>query len=145
MRHTHSSLNATTTNEAAMLYAIFCYHNEALIGSWTQEEDDAVMATHAAASEKLARRGRLGPVARLMPIIIVVTLTPGRDPLIFDGPFAETKEQLLGFYIVDCPTLEDAIETARPFAQEGGMLEIRPVHFFQQATPDSVTKGSSSP
>lgn len=127
-----------------MLYAILCYHNEALIGSWTQEEDDAVMAAHAAASEKLAKRGKLGPVARLMPTTTAVTLKPGRDPLVLDGPFAEIKEQLLGFYIVDCATLEDAIETARPFAQEGGMLEIRPVHFFQQATPDVVTKGSST-
>jgi hypothetical protein len=144
MRHTRSSLNATATNEADMLYAILCYHSEALVSSWTQEEDDAVMATHAAASEKLARRGKLGPVARLMPSTTAVTLKPGRDPLILDGPFAETKEQLLGFYVVDCATLEEAIETARPFAQQGGMLEIRPVHFFQQATPDTVSRGGNS-
>jgi hypothetical protein len=41
----------------------------------------------------------------------------GRQPFVIDGPFAETKEQLLGFYIVDCATLEAAIEAARRMGQ----------------------------
>lgn len=127
-----------------MLYAILCYHCEAEVSGWTQEEDAAVMTAHAADLEKIAKRGRLGPVARLMPTTTAVTLKPGRDPLVLDGPFAETKEQLLGFYVVDCDTLEQVIETARPFAHEGGMLEIRPVMYFQQATPDVVRTGSRS-
>ena len=121
-----------------MLYAILCYQSENVVSGWTAEEDAALMASHAAASEKIARRGKLGPVARLMPTTTAVSLKPGRKPLVLDGPFAETKEQLLGFYVVDCATLEEAIDTAQPFAQEGGILEIRPVMFFQQSTPDCV-------
>ena len=51
-----------------------------------------------------------------------------------DGPFAETKEQLLGFYIVDCSTLEEAIETAQDLARangSAGAYEIRPVALFE--------------
>jgi hypothetical protein len=55
-------------------------------------------------------------------------------PLVTDGPFAETKEQLLGFYIVDCASLEDAIDTARLLAQAAthgtGSYEIRPIATF---------------
>ena len=56
----------------------------------------------------------------------------GREPLVIDGPFAETKEQLLGFYVVDCATLEEAIEAARELGRgETGALEIRPLRLFQ--------------
>ena len=54
-----------------------------------------------------------------------------------DGPFAETKEQLLGFYIVDCTSLDQAIETARELAVANpgtGSYEIRPVaemHYYR--------------
>ena len=96
-----------------MLYAILCYHDEAVVSAWTKEKDDAVMAKRAVVTRKLAAAGQ----AR-----------PGRAPdaddhgddgavrpraLVIDGPFAETKEQLLGFYVVDCATLEEAIEAAR--------------------------------
>jgi hypothetical protein len=57
-----------------------------------------------------------------------------REPLVIDGPFAETKEQLLGFYIVECANLEEAIDTARDLARassSAGAYEIRPVSLFR--------------
>ena len=84
-----------------MLYAILCYDSEDVVGAWTKEEDDAVMARLGAVQEKLAAEGRLGPVARLLPTTAATTIRKGREPLVIDGPFAETKEQLLGFYVVD--------------------------------------------
>ena len=113
-----------------MLYAIICYNSEAEVEAWSKEKDDAVMASHQGNMAKLAARGKLGPVARLMSTSTATTLRPGREPLVIDGPFAETKEQLLGFYMVDCATLEEAIEAARGFMNETGALEIRPVRFF---------------
>jgi len=113
-----------------MLYSILCYNCEATVGAWTKEQDEAVMAHHRAALEKIAAQGKLGPVARLMPTTTATTLREARDPVIIDGPFAETKEQLLGFYVIDCATLEEAIEIARPLFVEGGALEIRPVLYF---------------
>ena len=113
-----------------MLYSIFCYNSEAMVGAWSKEKDDAVMAHHQAVLDKLAAQGRLGPVARLMPTTAATTVRVGREPVVVDGPFAETKEQLLGFYVVDCASLEEAIEIARPLSVEGGSLEIRPVFYF---------------
>ena len=123
-----------------MLYAILCYDSEDVVGSWTKEEDDAVMAKLAVVQQKLADQGRLGPVARLLPTTAATTLRKGRgESLVIDGPFAETKEQLLGFYIVDCSTLDEAVETARELARassSAGAFEIRPVSVFR---PGSAT------
>ena len=117
-----------------MLYTILCYNNEERVASWTREEDDAVMEKLLAVQEKMARKGKLGPVARLHAGGSVKTVRKDRAPhFVTDGPFAETKEQILGFYIVDCESQEEAVE----FAQElgsvnpGGAYEIRPVMYFQ--------------
>jgi hypothetical protein len=117
-----------------MQYAILCYHSEDVVGSWSKAEDDAVMAKLAVVQGRLAKAGKLGPVARLMPTTAATTLRKDADPpLVIDGPFAETKEQLLGFYIVDCGTLDEAIEVARELAgaNPGGAYEIRPVAVFR--------------
>jgi hypothetical protein len=117
-----------------MLYAILCYDSEDVVGSWTKEEDDAVMAKLAVVQDKLTKQGRLGPVARLMPTTAATTVRKAREPLVIDGPFAETKEQLLGFYIVECASLEEAIDTARDLARASstaGAYEIRPVSLFR--------------
>lgn len=123
-----------------MRYAILCYHDEAVVGAWTKGEDDAVMAKLAVVQEKLVKQGRLGPVARLMPTTAATTLRKDREqPLVIDGPFAETKEQLLGFYLVDCASLDEAIEIARDLgrANPGGAYEIRPVSIFHSGNPTS--------
>ena len=114
-----------------MQYAILCYNLEAVVGAWSKEKDDAVMAHHEVVERKLAAQGKLGPVARLMPTTTATTVRSGREPVILDGPFAETKEQLLGFYIVDCASLEEAIEIARSLVNETGALEIRPVMMYR--------------
>jgi len=49
---------------------------------------------------------------------------------VLDGPFAETKEQLLGFYLVDCKSLEDALQVARGLVGDTGALEVRPLAMF---------------
>jgi hypothetical protein len=120
-----------------MQYALLCYHNEKVTCSWTKEEDDAVMSKLAVVHAKLAKQGKLGPVARLMPTTAATTLRKDREPpLVLDGPFAETKEQLLGFYVVDCGSLEEALEIAKDLgrANPGGAYEIRPIAYFQPAS-----------
>ena len=120
-----------------MQYAILCYHSEDVVCSWSKEEDEAVMARLAVVQEKLTRQGKLGPVVRLMPTTAATTLRKDREPaLVIDGPFAETKEQLLGFYIVDCASLEEALEIAQELgrANPGGSYEIRPVALFRQGS-----------
>jgi hypothetical protein len=117
-----------------MLFSILCYHNEKVVGAWSAEEDAATMARLDVVHQKLAQRGQLGPVVRLKPTDAAVTLRKDHDPpIVFDGPFAETKEQLLGFYVLDCPSQEDAIAAARELgrANPGGAYEIRPIAVFK--------------
>jgi hypothetical protein len=113
-----------------MLYAVFCYNSESVVGAWSKEKDDAVMAHHQSVMARFAAKGKLGPVARLMPTTTATTVRPGREMLVLDGPFAETKEQLLGFYLFDCESLEEAIAAARELAHEPGCMEIRPVMYY---------------
>ena len=119
-----------------MQYAILCYHDEKITCSWSKEEDDAVMAKLAVVHGNIAKQGKLGPVARLMPTSAATTLRKDREPaLVLDGPFAETKEQLLGFYVVDCASLDEAIEITRDLgrANPGGAYEIRPIAYYMPA------------
>jgi hypothetical protein len=91
------------------------------------------MARLAVVQERLAKQGKLGPVVRLLPTTAATTLRKHREPpLVIDGPFAETKEQLLGFYVVDCSSLEEVLEIARELAaaNPGGAYEIRPIGVF---------------
>jgi hypothetical protein len=117
-----------------MQYAILCYHDEAAVNALTKEQDDALMAELEVVRRQL--EGKLGPVARLMPTGAAMTLRAGAESLVIDGPFAETKEALLGFYVIDCATLEEAIEATRllmaPRIAAGLMsaLEIRPISIF---------------
>src|SRR5258707_5626652 len=99
-----------------MMYAILCYHDEDSVGSWTKEQDAAVMKKLAAVQDKLTKQGRLGPVARLLPTTAATTLRKDDPPLVLDGPFAETKEQLLGFYLVDCKNLDEALDVSPDLA-----------------------------
>ncbi len=116
-----------------MLYAILCYHMEDVVGAWSPAHDEAVMARLSVVRDDLAGQGRLSLSARLLPTTTAVTLRKDREPpLLVDGPFAETKEQLLGFYLADCTDLEDAVAATRELAaaNPGGCYEIRPVSDF---------------
>jgi hypothetical protein len=117
-----------------MLYAILCYNDENAVQAWTKEEDDACMARLQTVQDGMKAKGKLGPVARLLPTTSATTLRKASgEPLIIDGPFAETKEQFLGFYIADCETLEEAIQFAKDLAVANpglGSYEIRPVGYY---------------
>lgn len=117
-----------------MLYAILCYDNEDLVWNWSKEEDDAVMARLGAVNDKLSAQGKLGPVARLLPTSAATTLRKtGKESFITDGPFAETKEQFLGFFVVDCENLEEAIAISKELAEANpgtGSYEIRPLALY---------------
>ena len=133
-----------------MLYAILCYNSEDFVGSWTKEQDDCVMTDLKAINEKLAKRGKLGPVARLGATKSAKTLRKDREPFhITDGPYAETKEQILGFWVVDCDTEEEALQTATElgYANPGGAFEVRPLMYYNPgcglAESSAAATGSS--
>ncbi len=128
-----------------MLYAILCYDHEDAVSAWPEEEEAAIMARLGAVQDKLARAGRLGPVARLLPTTAATTVRKGGEQMVLDGPFAETKEQLLGFYIVECADLDQAVETAQELARahtSDGSFEIRPLALFKPAPVPAATTGA---
>jgi hypothetical protein len=113
-----------------MFYCILCYNLESEVQAWTREKEAAVMARCEGVAQALASQGRLGPTGRLMPTTTAMTVRASREPVVLDGPFAETKEQLLGFYLVDCQSLEEALDVARRMVGETGALEVRPLAQF---------------
>jgi len=116
-----------------MLYTILCYNDEDVVWSWSKEEDAAVMARLTAVQDRLTKAGKMGPSLRLLPTTAATTLRKTQDPpLVIDGPFAETKEQLLGFYVVDVANLDEALDIARELAaaNPGGAYEVRPVAVY---------------
>lgn len=117
-----------------MLYAILCYNDEELVWNWSKEEEATVMGRLEAVNEKFSAQGRLGPVARLLPTTTATTLRKtGKENFVTDGPFAETKEQFLGFFVVDCENLDEAIAMSKELAEANpgtGSYEIRPLALY---------------
>ncbi|KAA3509960.1 YciI family protein [Agrobacterium rosae] len=117
-----------------MHYAILCYADEEAVFAWSKEEEEAVMGKLYAVQEPLAKAGKLGPTGRLMPTTTATTVRKGKqEPLVLDGPFAETKEVLLGFYTVDVENLDEAVDFAKQLsaANPGSTsYEIRPFYVF---------------
>ena len=125
-----------------MLYTLLCYNNEDVVWSWTKEEDDAVMGRLQVVHEKLVREGKLGPALRLLPTTAATTIR-GAQNLVIDGPFAETKEQLLGFYVIDVPDLDAALAVAKELsaANPTSCYEIRPIALYvPESRPNAPTE-----
>ena len=123
-----------------MLYTLLCYNKEDVVWSWSKEEDEAVMGRLGVVHEQLVREGKLGPSLRLLPTTAATTL---RGPLVIDGPFAETKEQLLGFYVIDVESLDAALEVTRRLAEANptSTYEVRPIALYvPDPRPDAPTQ-----
>jgi hypothetical protein len=118
-----------------MLYALLCYGSEDEVATWTREHENTVRSRCADAADRMEHFGLRGPALRLMPTTTAITLRPGAEPKVLDGPFDDTREQLLGLWLYDCPTLNDAMAAARLLAEARGMdagsLEVRPVATFE--------------
>ena len=128
-----------------MLYAILAYHVEEVVASLTPEQDAALMADLLKDHDKINQDGRLGPAARLGATERACTLRGPGAGMVIDGPFAESKEQLLGFYIVACATRDDAIQAARDLRRVNptAVYEIRQILLYRPGMPFPVTEAPS--
>jgi len=120
-----------------LLYSILAYHEEAAITSMSPDEDAALMSELLSYHDGLIRERKMGPAARLDFTAKAITLRgPGLGDVI-DGPFAETKEALLGLYVVDCAGQEEAVEIARGLrrANPTAVYEIRPIMLYLPGAP----------
>ncbi|MEI3854483.1 MULTISPECIES: YciI family protein [unclassified Ensifer] len=115
-----------------MYYAILAYHTAGVVESWSEEEDAALMSDLLQVHDRFVQQKSFGPAARLGPAEGAVTLRGQGEGIVTDGPFAETKEHLLGLYVVDFPTLEAAIAAARDLRRSNptAIYEIRPIALY---------------
>ena len=115
-----------------MRYMMLMYSRETPEGP-SADEVEYLIRTHGAVVADAKTSGALLAVEGLKPTKTATTVRVARDgkPLVIDGPFAETREQLAGFYILECRNLDEAIEWAKriPTSCKGdsGCIEIRPV------------------
>lgn len=113
-----------------MLYAILIYAEEGVFERLEPECQEEALEKHQAIQAEYGAKGGLGAVARLMGTAAALTVRQqGGSPVVLDGPFAETKEQLLGLYILDCADIEEAIAAAKKFPLETAAYEIRPIRW----------------
>jgi hypothetical protein len=112
-----------------MKYLLLIYSNESEYAAHTAEELAAYTAGHVQFRKDIAASGAYLEAQRLQPVSTAksVRISGGRQ-LVSDGPFAETKEQLGGFYYIDVETPEEALEWAKRIPQSAStIIEVRPV------------------
>ncbi|MEM9585454.1 MAG: YciI family protein [Pseudomonadota bacterium] len=113
-----------------MIYAITIYGEPGVFEALPKARQDEVMSGHGALQEALKGRGEFVSM-KLMPPSSAVMVEPAtgesKTPLITDGPFADTKENFLGFYAADFKDLDEALEYAKMISSPIARLEVRPV------------------
>ena len=112
-----------------MRYILLICEDETAAQAASPAEGEAMMAGYMKFGEEMGQRGVLQTGERLRPTTDATTVqVRNGEVLTSDGPFAETKEQIGGFYIVDCKDVDEAIEVAAkiPGAQTG-TIEVRPI------------------
>jgi hypothetical protein len=112
-----------------MRYVCLVYREEKRVDAMSRPEFAAFVAEHRAYDEALRKSGRGITAEGLQPVRTATTVRMRNGQVITtDGPFAETKEQLGGFFLIDAPDLDEAIRVAAKIpAARLGSIEIRPV------------------
>ena len=112
-----------------MRYALLICTDETAMAAAGPEETAAMMAKYDAFGAEMGARGVLQGGERLRPTTDATTVrVSAGEVVVSDGPFAETKEQMGGFYLVDCKDLDEAIEIASKIpAASHGSVEVRPI------------------
>jgi hypothetical protein len=115
-----------------MLYALLAYHDETDVKSMSEAEDAALMDRLMGVHDRHA--ARMGPAARLGATQLAAVVR-GKG-LVTDGPFAETKEAMLGFYVLDCADRAEAIALAQDLnaANPNAIYEVRPIVTYVPGT-----------
>ncbi len=112
-----------------MHYMLMCCFNESAWAGMPDDRKNAIMREYGALIQSLAESGHLRSGGQLRPTSSAATVRmKNGKPMISDGPFAETKEQLGGYHVIDCKDLDEAIAIAAriPTLPAGGAIEVRP-------------------
>ena len=118
-----------------MRYMLTIYGDPSGMEEASTEEQQAELGRWFTYTEELQKSGALVAGDALQESATATTLRfngGGGEPAVTDGPFAETKEQLGGFYELDCANLDEALDWAKKIPVRGGAVEVRPVQDFSQ-------------
>ncbi len=112
-----------------MRYLLMICTDESADGASSPEEQAATFAEYGVFMEEMGARGVLQGGERLRPTTDATTVrVRDGETVTSDGPFAETKEQVGGYYMVDCKDLDEAIEVAAKIpGAKFGSIEVRPI------------------
>ena len=112
-----------------MQYLLLIYGNEEYFGKLTEAERNGVMREYNEFTESIAQSGHLRGGNELQPLASATTVrVRDKKRSITDGPFAETKEQLGGYYLIEAKDLDEAISVAaRIPSVRWGSIEVRPI------------------
>ncbi len=113
-----------------MQYLLMCCFDEELWAKIPESVRDKIMQEYGAWERGIVRSGHYRGGAKLQPSSSATTVREKNGkPVITDGPFAETKEQLGGYHLVECKGLDEAISIAKriPTIPFGGTIEVRPL------------------
>ena len=117
-----------------MLFSVLIYASEDFIDALPPEEYQEMLKKHGSFHEHTKSNRSFGAGVKLMSTGTSVTVKRQDDDFVVtDGPFAETKEQFMGLYLIDCATLDEAIEAVKFLPLDHGRIEIRPVDYFEGA------------
>ena len=111
-----------------MLFTILIYGVEGLADRLPAAEREAIIQKHRDLQSRLTSAGTYRGAVQLMPPSTAMKVQDkGNGVRVLDGPYAESKEQILGFYLVECETMQEALEAARELPQGVAYMEVRPV------------------
>jgi len=124
-----------------MKYLLFCCHEEKSLDTMSKSECDALMDETSAYCEALRKSGHLIAAEPLEPVQMAMTVRVRNGKVsVTDGPFAETKEQIGGFFLISARDLNEAIQVASKFPSARlGSLEVRPVTELRGSSRPAAT------
>jgi hypothetical protein len=121
---------AAPQSGAVMKYLLLMYAEE---GAWPPEEHQVALAESIEICHQIHAEGQYRDASPLQPPATAkcVRVRDG-EPIVSDGPYAETKEQLGGFYVLECKDLDEGLDWAKRIPLREGAVEVRPVMVFDE-------------
>lgn len=126
-----------------MMYMLALISEEGGMEDASPEEMKAVLDRWDAYTKRSVDNGAFIAGEALQPSATAsrVKIKEGEEPVVSDGPFAESKEQLGGFYLLECEDLDEALDYAKRIPFQDGTVEVRPVMDFSEYGYESPTPG----
>jgi hypothetical protein len=129
-----------------MRYLLTIYEDESRWATMTPEDSGRIMAGYGAFGQEVEGAGAFVAGEGLQPTATATTVrVRDGERLVTDGPFAETREQLGGFYLLECKDLDEAIEWASKIpGAESGSIEVRPIMDYEAMEAGDAEQAAST-